>query len=320
MSYSKTLLAAAAAAFAISAVPAQAQTYRMLVGYPPGGGTNLIARAMADKLGEALGRPVITDTRSGAAGQIAAEALKNSPPDGSSLLITPDTNITIYPHTVKKPVYQASDFVPVTYVAGFHNALGISSAIPAATLREFIDWTKASSKPAGYGSSGAGGSLHFYGVFLAQVTGARMEHVAYRGVGPALLDLAAGHVPAAVLPLGAFLPHVKSEKVRVLGFSGARRTAAQPDVPTFTELGYPALEIPGWYGVFAPAGTPPEILTRYNDIFLQAMRTGPVAELLRRYDLEPREMSTSEFAAIVKRDYERWGPIIKSSGFTTESQ
>jgi tripartite-type tricarboxylate transporter receptor subunit TctC len=144
--------------------------------------------------------------------------------------------------------------------------------------------------------------------------------VPYRGTGPAVVDLVDGHVPATVLPMGALLPHVKAGKIRILAQTGENRSASLPDVPSFKELGYPMLAFSGWYGVFAPAGTSAEIVSRYNDAIVKAIRTPEIRERMRGFELEPREMTAAEFQAFVRADTERWAPIIKASGFTAASE
>ena len=263
----------------------------------------------------------MVENRTGAAGQLAAEALKAAAPDGATLLMSADSNISAYPHTVKKPAYlPLADFVPLAHTGDYRIAIAVSNSVPANDLGSFIASTKAQSKPTGYGTAGAGTTLHFYGVLFAQATGAQMYHVPYRGSGPAILDLIAGHVPAAVLPLGSLAPHAKSGKIKVLGQSGENRSASLPDAPSFKELGYPVLAVSGWYGLFAPAGTPMDIVNRYNAIVVQALRTPELRKRMREFELDIRELSPREFLDMVRVDTERWGPIIRASGFTAGSE
>ena len=305
---------ALAACFSAS-LQAQAPA-RMLAGFPPGGGVDILARIFAERWSEATGRPVVVENRAGAGGLIAMEALKAAAPDGNTLILATDSNLTVYPHTVAKPAYDAlADFVGVAHTGGYAFALGISASIPSKDLREFIAWAKANPNSASYGSSGAGSVLQFYGTMIAQATGAPLTHVSYRGVAPAITALAGGEVAAAVLPMGTILNQVKAGKARILAHSGAKRTAAAPEVPTFTELGFPALEQPGWFSIVGPAGMRPEVLTRLHGIFVQAMRTAAIKERMARLDLEIQEMTPAEFAALIKNDYERWGRVVKASGW-----
>lgn len=315
-----TRLLATLAILALCATPALAQT-RIISGFPPGGGVDSLARIFAERLSEALGRPVVVETRTGAAGVISAQALKASAPDGNTLMVAPDSMISLYPHTVSKPAYDTlADFIPVAHLGGYPIALAVGAASPAIDLKEYINRAKAAPANANYGTAGAGTTLHFIGLIIGQATGVGMTHVAYRGVAPALTDVIGGQVPAVILPLGTLLPLANGGKLRILAHSGSRRSTAAPNVPTFKELGYPTVEVSGWFGLFAPARTPPEIIGRYNSIVLQAERTAATQEKLRALDLETREASPAELTALLKADYERWGPVVKASGFSADSQ
>ncbi|MSQ70210.1 MAG: twin-arginine translocation pathway signal protein [Betaproteobacteria bacterium] len=315
-------LSLVAAALAGTVLPAAAQTQnRVIVGYPPGGALNTVARLLADKLSDATGRAFVVENRAGAAGTIGAAALKGAPADGSTLFFGPDSNVSVYPHTVKKPVYTPlTDFVAIAHGGDYRIALAVHNSVPANDLRTFIAYTRAQPGATGYGTAGAGTNLHFYGVLIGQVTGANINHVPYRGTGPAIVDLVAGHLPATVLPIGSMMPHYKAGKIRFLGQTGDNRPSNVPDVPTFKELGYPSLAFSGWYGMFAPAGTPVDVINRYNDVIVKAFRTAELKERMQGYELEIREMSAAEFQTFVKADTERWGPIIRNSGFTASSE
>jgi tripartite-type tricarboxylate transporter receptor subunit TctC len=295
--------------------------HRIIVNYPPGGGLDATARMIAEKLSENTGRSYVVENRAGAAGTIGAAALKGAPADGSMLLFAPDSNISVYPHTVKKPTYlPLSDFVGIAHGGNYRIALAVSAAVPAKDLRELVTLSKSQSAPMGYGTAGAGTNLHFFATLLAQATGANMNHIPYRGTVPALTDLVAGHVPAAVLPMGSMLSHGRSGKIRFLAQTGDDRSASLPDVPSFKELGYPMLAVSGWYGLFAPIGTPAETIQRFNEVVVKTMRTPEARERMRTFELDIREMSATDFQSMVKSDTERWGPIIRNSGFTAASE
>src|SRR5919201_6078847 len=294
---------------------------RIVVHYPPGGSIDAMARIVAGKLAEATGRSFVVENRGGAAGAIGAASVKGGPTDGSLLLIAPDSNISVYPATVTKPAYAPlEDFVAIAHTGDYRIALSVNPAVPASDLKSFIAWTKAQPDAVGYGTAGAGTNLHFYGALFAHVSGANMKHVPYRGSGPAVIDLVAGHIPAVMLPFGSQLSYFKAGKVRLLAQPGENRATSAPDVHSFKELGYPMLAFPGWYGIFAPAGTPAEIVNRYNDVIVKAIRTPEVRSRMQSVELEPREMSAAEFGAFVKADTERWAPIIKASGFTPSAE
>ena len=309
-------------ALAVLANIAAAQSSgRVVVPYPPGGSLDAMARVVAGKLSEATGRSFVVENRAGAAGTIGSASLKGGPTDGSLLLLTPDSNVSVYPATVKKPSYlPVTDFVAVAHTGDYRIGLSIHPGVPAQDLKSFIAWAKAQPDGASYGTAGAGTNLHFYGALFAQVSGAPMKHVPYRGSAPALTDLVGGQIAAVMLPFGSQLGHLHAGRIRMIAQTGENRAASAPDVPSFKELGFPMLSFPGWYGIFAPAGTPAELVNRYNDVIVKAIRTPEVRERMKNLELEPREMSAAEFQAFVKADTERWAPIIKASGFTPAAE
>jgi tripartite-type tricarboxylate transporter receptor subunit TctC len=307
-------------AFAMACSGAMAQSARapakMLVGYPPGGAVDILGRLFAEPMAEALARTVIVENRPGAVGQIAAEALKAAAPDGNTLMVAPDATVIIRPQTLSKPPFDPlADFAPVAHAGNWAFALGIHAGLPVKTLADYVSWAKANPDKASFASSGAGGSTHFFGVLLGQTLGVPLTQVSYKGAGPAILDVVAGHVPATIQPLGTLLAQAKAGKIAVLAMSGRERSRGAPEVPTFAELGYASLSVEGWFGIFAPAGIPPETLAKLNGAFVQAMRAPAVRDKMRNLDLEVRDMSAAEFASVVKTDYGRWGPIIRASGF-----
>jgi len=300
----------------LACAPAAAQTARMLVGYPPGGAVDVLGRIFAEPMGEALGRPVVVENRPGAVGQIAAEALKASTPDGATLMLAPDATVIFRPQTLAKPPYDPlADFAPVAHTGRWNFALAVQAEMRVKTLAEYVAWVKADPGRAVFASSGAGGSTHFFGVLLGQTEGIALQQVPYKGAGPAILDVVAGHVPATIQPLGTLLAQAKAGKLAILGMSGRERSSGAPDVPTFAELGLPALTADAWFGIFAPAATPAGTVKKLNAAFVSAMRTPAVKERMQGLDLEVHEMSPAEFAAVVRADYARWGPVIRASGF-----
>jgi len=299
-----------------AAAQSSSATARMLVGFPPGGAVDILGRLFAGPMSEAIGSSVIVENRPGAVGQIAAQALKGAPPDGATLMLAPDATIIFRPQTLAKPPFDPlADFVPVAHTGNWSFALGVHAGLPVKTLADYSNWVKASPERAVFASSGAGGSTHFFGVLLGQTLGVPLRQVAYKGAGPAILDVVGGHVPATVQPLGPLLRHARAGKITVLAMSGKTRAASAPEVPTFAELGYPGLMADGWFGIFAPAGTPAATVAKLNGAFVEAMRRSAVRDRMRNLELEVREMNAQEFAALVRRDYANWGPIIRSSGF-----
>lgn len=318
----KLSLLALALALACSAAAAQTQRpVRMMIGFPPGGAVDVLARVFAERLAEALARPVVVEARPGANGQIAAEVVKAAAPDGGTLMLAPDAAVIIRPLTMRKPAFDPfADFAPVAHAGHAAQALAVAASVPAKDLREFAAWIKANPGSAAFSSPGAGGSTHFFGLMIAQELGIQLRVIPYKGSGPAVADLAAGHVASSVGPLGTMLGHARAGRIRVIGVSGAQRSPSLPDAPSFSEQGYPALTMEAWFGIFAPAGTPQDLVARLNGIILQAERTPAVRERMRNLDLEIREMTPAEFGALMRADYDRWAPIIKASGFTAESE
>ena len=292
---------------------------RMISGFPPGGAVDILARIFAEEWSKSIGRPAIVENITGAGGLLAMQNLKSSPPDGNTLAVSTDSSLVVYPHTVAKPSYDSlTEFTPIAHAGGTLYALAIGAHVPAASLADFAAWARANPDKSSFGASGAGSALQFYGNLIAQTVGMPMVHVPYKGVGPSIADVAGGQIAATVAPMGTLQPQAKAGKLRVLAHAGSTRTASAPEVPTFKELGYAALESPGWFGVIAPGGMRPELAARLNDLFVQAMRNPTIRERMARIDLEIREMSAPQFAALVKADHERWGRIVKASGWKPE--
>jgi tripartite-type tricarboxylate transporter receptor subunit TctC len=276
----------------------------------------VLGRIFAEPMGEALGRPVVVENRPGAVGQIAAGALKAAAPDGATLMVAPDATVIFRPQTLQKPPFDPlADFAPVAHTGKWTFALGVHGGLPVKTLAEYLAWVKTDTGRAVFASSGAGGSTHFFGVLLGQTAGVPLQQVSYKGAGPAILDVVAGHVPATVQPLGTLLAQARAGKIAVLAMSGRERSGSAPEVPTFAELGFPGLTAEAWFGIFAPAATPAETVAKLNGAFVQAMRTQGVKDKMHNLDLEVREMSPAEFSGLVRADYARWGPVIRASGF-----
>lgn len=294
---------------------------RMLSGFPPGGNVDILARLLGEKLGEALGRPVIVENRPGAGGQIALELVKAAAPDGNTLVLTPDASLLVRPLTMKNPPYDpVKDFVAIAQTGAQDYVFAIGAGIPAKDLKEFATWVKANPDSANFGSAGQGGVTHFLGLLIGHAIGVSLRQVPYKGSGPAVSAVVAGQVPATVQPIGTVAAQAQAGRIRIVAVSGAERSAAFPNVPTLAEYGYPTLTVSNWFGIFGPARTPPELVSRLNDILIKAMRTPEIKTRLQNLLLEIRELSPSQFASVVNADYQRWVPVIKASGFTVESQ
>jgi tripartite-type tricarboxylate transporter receptor subunit TctC len=297
------------------------ETARILVGFPPGGTVDAVARRVADKLRGNYAKTVVVENKPGAGGRLAVEELKRSAPDGTTLLVTPAAMITLYPHVYTKLAYGVDDVTPVSTVAQVAFAFGVGPAVPESVknIKDFLAWAKANPAMANYGSPGAGSPPHMEGALLSKESGVELRHVPYRGSAPGIQDLLGGQVTAFSSPIGDYLPHLKSGKLRVLATSGAARSRFAPDVPTYTEQGFKALEMVEWYGLFLPAKAAPEVVQRAATAVRTAMTSPDMAEGLAAFGMEVQVSSPAELTKAVNDENAAWGPIIKKVGFTPEA-
>ena len=310
------MLAAPALVAARTAV-AQEGTLRIVVGFPPGGGTDVIARIVADKLKVPFAAAVIVENKPGAAARASVDFVKNAEPDGRTLLFTPDFPITVYPHSFRALSYDPlRDLIPVASAAKSMLTYSIGPQVPAsvASLAQFVAWCKANPASASYATTAAGGTPHFVGVMLANAAGIAMTPVHYRGGAPALQDLIGGHVPASVNPISETLSFAKSGTIRILAVTGPARSPFLPDVPTMREQGFDVV-VEGWLGIFAPAKTPAATVQALGDAIGAAVHAPDMAESLAKFGNVPAFEPPDRFAATVKADLVRWGPVVKASGF-----
>lgn len=322
----RRLLALAAGSTALSALPAHAQslpeTARILAGFAPGGTVDTTARRVTDRLRDVVARSVVVENRAGAGGQIALSGLKAASPDGLTLALTPMSMLGIYPHTYRKLPYDPiADFLPVSQAVRFEFGFAVGPMVPATvrTVGEFAAWAKANAKDAAFGSPAAGSVPHFVGELIGRSAGVELRHTPYRGTQPAILDLMGGQVAAVSGPVGEFLQHLPTGRVRLLATSGAARNRFAPTVATFVEQGYRDLVFDEWFGFFVPARTPADVVARLSAAIGSALAAPEVIESLATMGLEARSSTPAELAALLKRDGERWGPIVKAIGFTAES-
>jgi tripartite-type tricarboxylate transporter receptor subunit TctC len=303
------------------AVHAQQETIKLLVGFPPGGSTDTLARLVADKLGPLLKQSVVVDNKPGAGGRIAAQALKASAPDGLTYMVAPNATpvfqALLYPVSVLRfDVLQ--DFTPVGMLASYPLALAVSPQVPAKNAAEYVQWLKANPAKTSFGTAGAGGQTHFSGVQFGKATGVEMQVVPYRGNGPLITDLVGGQVPAGVLTAGDILPQQKAGRVKVLGVFGAKRSPLLPDVPTFVEQGINVDTGDAWTGMWAPAKTPKPQLERMQRALKEVLALPEVRETMQKLAFTPDFRPGEEVDAIERKELAYWGPIIKASGFTPE--
>ena len=296
-----------------------ARTTRLLVPVPPGGGMDSCARLFGEQMRDALGT-VVVENRPGAALRLAIDAARRAEPDGATLLFAPASPFTIYPHIYKKLAYDVrTDFIAVTPFCHFDFALGVPGTSPINTLAEYVDAVRrAPDKNGFFAVPAAGAAPHFVGAQFARVAGLKLEHIPYKGSAPAMQDLIGGAVPAAFNLTGEYVPYLPTRRVKVLATTGARRSPFMPEVPTFTELGYKDMELGEWFGVFAPAKTPPSVIEQINAATAAALRKPEVTTRLSALGYSPLHLSSGELGARVLQELAAWGPIVKSTGFSLE--
>jgi len=298
------------------ATGAQEKTMRIVLGYPPGASSDTLTRLLADRMRPLLGQPVIAENKPGADGMIGAETVKNAPADGGTLLLAPVANMAVFPRSrgASMRYDPFNDFEPVAHLANFQLALVLNGDLPAKTAAEYAALVRKDPKIGDYASAGQGSLPHFFGVMFAKAAGIEMTHIPYKGSAPALQALAGGEVKAAVFVLADALTLARSGRARVVAVSGARRSSLTPEVPTFKELGY-NIEGNGWYALFAPARTPKEIIDRYAKAAIEAIHAPDMKLRLEQMGLEPTGLGPAELGAILRADYDKWGPVIRASGF-----
>jgi tripartite-type tricarboxylate transporter receptor subunit TctC len=320
--------AAVTAAFGslVAARPARAQTpfetVKIVTGFPPGGTSDTLCRRVAERLRGSYGKATFVENRTGAAGQIAVEAMKTAPADGSTILQTPASMLMIYPHIYKKLAYDPFvDVVPVSLGASFVFGFAAGPAVPDSVrnVKDFLAFCKANPKLANFGSPAAGSVPHFLGALLEKASGVELRHVGYRGTQPAIVDLIGGQISAVSGPVGEFTQHVKAGKIRLLATSGAERTRFAPDTATFAEQGFASVQSDEWFGFFMPGKSSPAAVQHANAALRAALAAPDVIDGLALMGLESKSSTPEELARLLRTDHDRWGPIVKSIGFTADS-
>jgi tripartite-type tricarboxylate transporter receptor subunit TctC len=289
-------------------------------GFPPGGTLDVLARRVAEKLRGNYAANVAVENKPGAAGQLGVVALKDAPADGTVMLLTPSSMLSIYPFTYPKLPYRLDDVAPVSVGAYINHGLAIGPAVPAEvkTLRDFIAWAKANPDKADFGSPGAGSMPHLIGILLGKFAFTELKHVPYRGSVPGVQDLLAGKVSSFCGPLGDFMPHVKAGKLRVLAISGKGRSPFMPASPTFREVGYP-VTVREWYGFFLPGKARPDVVRRASAYLQPALAQSDLIEAGKQYGLEIQSSSAPALAEQLAADADEWRRLIRQLGFTAES-
>ncbi len=291
---------------------------RIIVPYPPGGQTDIITRWLAEKLSPVLGQPVLAENRAGAQGIVGLEAAKNAAPDGYTFVYSNVSNISLNPHMHEKLPYDGQkDFAPVTQLGLSVLAMVVPASLGPKTLKEFVAYAKSNPGKVSFASFGNGSTSHVYGEMLKGAAGFDMVHVPYKGAGPAVQDIMAGHASTGIHDLASVGPHVASGKLVALAVTGPRRWPALPALPTFLEQGYP-LDIAGWNGIMAPAGTPQPILDRMSAEINRIIQAPEGREQILKYGLLVTGTSPAEFGDIIRRDTPKWGEVIKKAGIKAQ--
>lgn len=312
---------------AVIAHPARAQALdqaRLLYGFPAGSAGDVAARQIAARLASSRYAQVApwVENKVGAGGRVALEALKASPADGATLVLTPMSTLAIYPHVFRQLGYDpVRDLAPVGTAAVTHHGLAVGPAVPpdVVDLRSLVAWAKANPKQASYGSPGAGSTPHFLGALLGQAKGLDWQHVPYRGAVPGINDVVAGQVAAMLAPTGDFLSFHRAGRLRLLATSGARRLPFAPEVPTFGEQGLPELTVEEWFAFYARAGSPLAVVEAASQAIQAALAAPALSNALAAVGLLPQASGPQQLAAWQREAFDRWGPLVRRVGFTADS-
>jgi tripartite-type tricarboxylate transporter receptor subunit TctC len=300
------------------------EAVKIINGFPAGGTADATARRIAERMGGTAftKNPAIVENKPGAGGRIACEVVKAAKPDGTTLLLTPYSMMSIYPHIYAKLSYDPfKDFVPVSIAAVMTHALSVGPMVPASvkTARDYLAWAKANPDKASYGSPAAGSTPHFVGALLGLDNNVELKHVPYRGSAPAVADMIGGNLASCCTPTGDALANHKAGKIRILATSGAQRTPFTPEVPSFAEQGFADLTTEEWFGIYAPAGTPASVVASANAAIKQALKEKTVIDSLALMGLVAHGSTPAEMDRSQKEENVRWGPLVKKIGFTAES-
>ena len=312
-----TLLAATSAALSSCSL---AQTYptkavRLIVPFSAGGGADIVARAIAQKLGDALAQQVVVDNRTGAAAIIGTELAAKSAADGYTLILGQTGPNSINPSLYERLPYDAlKDFAPITLATTYPYVLVVHPSIPAKTVKALIALAKSRPNELSFASAGNGAANHLAGELFKSMAGIHMVHVPYKASAPALIDVLGGHVSMMLDPVITAMPHVKIGKLRALGITSLKRTSAASELPTFAETGLPGFEAIGWHGILAPAGTPREILMRLNSEIVNVLRNPDIRARFAEQGADPVGNTPEQFLDFLKSDLTKWAKVIKAAG------
>jgi tripartite-type tricarboxylate transporter receptor subunit TctC len=292
---------------------------RFITPFAPGGSTTTVARLVGNKLTESWGPQVIVDNRPGGNTIIGTETLARATPDGYTIMMVSNAHVVMPSLYPKLPYDSIRDFAPVGNVYRAEFVLVISPSVPANNLQELIALAKAKPGQLNYATTGAGGSGHLANEMMNMLAGIKTQHVPYKGAGPALVDLMAGQVQIFINNPLTMIPHVKSGKIKAIAITGDARTAALPQVPTFTEAGLPGLEVSPWFAVLAPAGTPKAIISKLTTEIRRIVGLADVQEFFAKQGLVPFYSTPEQLAALMKSDLAKWAKVVKAANIRIES-
>jgi tripartite-type tricarboxylate transporter receptor subunit TctC len=291
-----------------------ARPIRMIVPFAPGGGTDLVARAVAARIGESLGQTVVVDNRPGANANIGNELAARALPDGYTLIMT-SSALTINPNLYRKLPYDpVKDFAPISLATNVPYILAAHPSLGANTFQEFISIARAKKKPISYGTAGTGNSTHLAMELLQIITKIEIVHVPYKGTGQALTDLVGGHIQVSWGTMPPTLPHIRAGRLKGLAVGSLKRAKAIPELTTVAELGYPGYEAGSWFGMLAPAGTPRPVIVRLSREVNAALAAPELNERLSSEGAEPAGNTPEEFAAFIKAEIVKWGRVTRAAG------
>lgn len=316
----RTICAAAVAVFSVS-VPGcgLAQSYpakpvRILTGQSPGGATDLFARLVAQKLGEIWKQPVVVEPRPGAAGSIAAELTWKSPPDGYTMLLSTAGQVVLNPHLTKLSYDPLKDLAPLAYVTGQPLLLVAHPSVPVKSVKELVALAKSRPGRLNHGSGGTGSPAHLAMELFKSLTGTKMTHVPFKGVGPSVTALVAGEIDVSFASPSATLAFIRSQRLRALAISTPRRSPTLPDLPTVAEAGVPGYQVTSWYGLFGPGGMPAELVDRIHNDVMRVLAMPDTRARIAAEGGEPGNMTVAQFASFIRAESAQWAKVIRAAG------
>lgn len=319
----KKMLTFAVAALALSAGPGTAlaqypdKPIRLIVPFAPGGSTDILGRLLAEAMQPILGQTVIVENKAGAGGNIGGQFVVNADPDGYTLLLAAAGPTVINPSLYKDMKFSpVTDLAPITAITSEHNLMAINPSIPAKTLAEFIEYAKKNKGTVSFGSPGTGTPAHLAGELLNMQAGLAMQHIPYKGSGPAVTDLIAGHIDVMIDNMPPLLPHVQSDRLRAIAVPSPTRAQAMPDTPTFEEQGMNGYVIMAWKGMMAPKGTPEPVINKLHATVVEVLKKPEIQKRLTELGAEPKGNSPQEFATQIRNETEWWANLIKETNTT----